>query len=51
MIKWLSKQVESEDLIQVAQMMKDQTYIHRIKDNNLPFVNDQTLYSFHVGVV
>lgn len=28
--------------------MKDQLYFHRLKDNHLPFVDDDTLFRFQV---
>ena len=47
LIKWLSKNVTTnEEASQIAQSLKEQTYVFRIKDNHLPFFNDQTLYSF-----
>ena len=49
LVKWIQKNTEpSDDPMQLCQALKDANYIFRIKDNHLPFFNDQSLYSFRI---
>jgi len=36
--------------MKLAQILKDQQFLHRIKDNNFPFSNDSNLFRFQIDV-